>query len=113
MVAKKRASFERKLGADLGPLLAAVADRVALDGKRFGASTKKEAAASVTAKYLLGAVRAEVEARGDAIADELDELGGAIAPAATWAIEELLGGVVATDKRVLYFEKGDVLGAVR
>ncbi|KAH8097454.1 hypothetical protein JL720_345 [Aureococcus anophagefferens] len=67
-VAKKRASFERKLGADLGPLLAAVADRVALDGKRFGASTKKEAAASVTAKYLLGAVRAEVEARGDAIA---------------------------------------------
>ena len=51
--------------------------------------------------------------KGGDIADELDELGGAIAPAATWAIEELLGGVVATDKRVLYFEKGDVLGAVR
>ncbi|KAH8057848.1 hypothetical protein JL722_6388 [Aureococcus anophagefferens] len=85
-VAKKRASFERKLGADLGPLLAAVADRVALDGKRFGASTKKEAAASVTAKYLLGAVRAEVEARGDAIAAAVErqrnvEQGLAPAPA--------------------------------
>ncbi|KAH8049627.1 hypothetical protein JL721_11664 [Aureococcus anophagefferens] len=51
--------------------------------------------------------------KGGDIADGLDELGGAVAPAATWAIEELLGGVVATDKRVLYFEKADVLGAAR
>ncbi|KAK7238549.1 hypothetical protein SO694_00020051 [Aureococcus anophagefferens] len=60
-VAKKRASFERKLGAT-SPAARRRRGQRRARGKRFGASTKKEAAASVTAKYLLGAVRAEADA---------------------------------------------------
>ena len=66
MVEAKIASFERKLGADLGPVLAAVAERVLKDGRIFGVSPKKDKERGVDAKYLLACVRLEIEARAEA-----------------------------------------------
>ena len=43
---------------------------------------------------------------------DLEDLGG-VEPTETWAIEDLLGGVVETDKRVLHFSRADVLAAAR
>ena len=65
LVESKIASFERKLGADLAPVLDAVAARVSSDGRRFGVSMKKDKATGVDGKYLLACVRLEVEARAE------------------------------------------------
>ncbi len=65
LVESKIASFERKLGADLTPVLDAVAARVTSDGRRFGVSLKKDKERGVDGKYLLACVRLEVEARAE------------------------------------------------
>ena len=66
LVEGKIASFERKLGADLTPVLDAVAARVTSDGRKFGVSLKKDKERGVDGKYLLACVRGEVEARAEA-----------------------------------------------
>ena len=66
LVEGKIASFERKLGADLTPVLDAVAARVTSDGRKFGVSLKKDKEKGVDGKYLLACVRGEVEARAEA-----------------------------------------------
>ncbi|CAH0370490.1 unnamed protein product [Pelagomonas calceolata] len=66
LVESKIASFERKLGADLAPVLDAVASRVSSDGRKFGISLKKDKETGVDGKYLLACVRLEVEARAEA-----------------------------------------------
>ena len=57
LVLSKSASYERKLGASLRPLLVAVRLRVEADGRAFGGSAKEKH--GVSAKYLLQCVRAE------------------------------------------------------
>ena len=66
LVESKIASFERKLGADLAPVLDAVSTRVTSEGRRFGVSMKKDKDRGVDGKYLLACVRGEVEARAEA-----------------------------------------------
>jgi hypothetical protein len=66
LVESKIASFERKLGADLTPVLDAVAARVTSEGRKFGVSVKKDKEKGVDGKYLLACVRLEVEARAEA-----------------------------------------------
>jgi hypothetical protein len=66
LVESKIASFERKLGADLAPVLDAVSTRVTSEGRKFGLSLKKDKERGVDGKYLLACVRGEVEARAEA-----------------------------------------------
>ena len=66
LVESKIASFERKLGADLAPVLDAVSTRVTSEGRKFGLSLKKDKERGVDGKYLLACVRMEVEARAEA-----------------------------------------------
>ena len=65
LVEGKIASFERKLGADLAPVLDAVSRRVSSEGRKFGVSLKKDKERGVDGKYLLACVRLEVEARSE------------------------------------------------